>query len=72
MLEQIQADKTPKDKFVYLLTLHNMGMCYQKLGILEECALCLEACLDHLKGDYLQAYFNDPRQPSLRLKMIKY
>jgi hypothetical protein len=28
MLEQIQADQNPKDSFVFLLTLHNMAMCY--------------------------------------------
>ena len=49
-----------------------MAMCYQKLGILEECSICLEACIDHLDSDYLQKYFNNPEQPSLRLKMLKY
>ena len=49
-----------------------MAMCYQKLGILEECSICLEACIDHLESDYLQNYFNNPEQPSLRLKMLKY
>ena len=28
MLEQIQAEQNPKDAFVFLLTLHNMAMCY--------------------------------------------
>ena len=49
-----------------------MAMCYQKLGILEECSICLEACIDHLDSDYLQKYFSNPEQPSLRLKMLKY
>lgn len=72
MLDQIQAHKIDHDKFVFMLTLHNMAMCYQKLGILEECSICLEACLDHLNSEYMQAYFNNPDQPSLRLKMLKY
>lgn len=28
MLDQIQADKIPCDQFIFLLTLHNMAMCY--------------------------------------------
>lgn len=72
MLEQIQADQNPKDSFVFLLTLHNMAMCYQKLGILEDCAICLEACLANLSSQYLQDYFNDPNVPSLKLKLLKY
>ena len=43
-----------------------------RLGILEDCAICLEACLANLNGPYLQEYFNDPAIPSLRLKMLKY
>ena len=72
MLDQIQAEKVPSDQFIFLLTQHNMAMCYQKLGILEECSICLEACIDHLESDYLQKYFLNPEQPSLKLKMLKY
>jgi tetratricopeptide (TPR) repeat protein len=72
MLDQIQSHKIDHDKFIFMLTLHNMAMCYQKLGILEECSICLEACLEHLESDYMQNYFNNPEQPSLRLKMLKY
>ena len=25
-----------------------MAMCYQKLGQLQECALCLQTCMEHL------------------------
>jgi hypothetical protein len=49
-----------------------MAMCYQKLGILEECALCLEACLVCLETDHVKDFFNDEAQPSLRLKLLKY
>lgn len=28
MLEQIQASKNPNDQFVFLLTMHNMALCY--------------------------------------------
>ena len=53
-----------KSKFV-LLTV--------RLGILEDCAICLEACLANLNSSaYLQQYFNDPAIPALRLKLLKY
>ena len=72
MLDQIQANKNQHDRFVFLLTLHNMALCYQKLGVLEECAMTLERCLTHLQSDYIQDFFNDPTIPSLKLKMLKY
>jgi hypothetical protein len=44
-----------------------------RLGILEDCAICLEACLANLNSSaYLQQYFNDPAIPALRLKLLKY
>ena len=52
--------------------MHNMGLCYQKLGVLDECAACLEQCLTYLTSEYVQDYFNDPANPSLKLKMLKY
>ena len=72
MLEQIQASKNQHDTFVFLLTMHNMALCYQKLGVLDECANCLEQCLVYLNSEYVQDYFNDPMNPSLKLKMLKY
>jgi hypothetical protein len=35
------------------LTMHNMALCFQKLGALEECALCLEASLQTLNSPFL-------------------
>lgn len=52
--------------------MHNMALCYQKLGVLDECAQCLEKCLAYLGSEYVQDYFNDPANPSLKLKMLKY
>ena len=72
MLEQIQASKNQHDKFIFLLTLHNMALCYQKLGVLDECASSLQQCLQYVNSDYVQDYFSDPANPSLRLKMLKY
>lgn len=40
--------------------MHNMALCYQKLGVLDECAVCLEKCLVHLDAEMIQEFFNDP------------
>ena len=45
---------------------YNMALCYQKLSSLEECALCLETCLDHLGTDYLN--LNDK---SIAMRLVK-
>ena len=55
-----------------MLTQHNMALCYQKLGVLDECAACLELCLKHLQQESVHAYFHDESQPALKLKYLKY
>ena len=35
---------------------YNMAMCYQKLNQQEECALCLETCLEHLLEDNVVSF----------------
>lgn len=60
MLEQISAQNNPHDQFVFLLIVHNMALCYQKLGVLDECAVCLEKCLIYLQSELVQEFFNDP------------
>lgn len=42
IIEQLNLEKSRADKFLMLTILHNMAMCYQKIGALEECALYLE------------------------------
>ena len=75
MLDQIAAHKNEHDQFIFLLIEHNMGLCYQKLGMLEECVTCLEKCLQHLDAE--QLFFNGGgsnghSQPALSLKLLKY
>ena len=60
VLDVVDLSGSKRDQFIALQLFHNMAMCYQKLGILEECSICLEACIDHLESDYLQKYFNNP------------
>ena len=49
-----------------------MALCYQKLGALDDCSVCLEQCLKYLGSEFIQDFFNDISQPSLKLKMLKY
>lgn len=63
-------EKTPKDRFIILVTLHNMALCYQKLGALEECAVCLEGCLLNINSSFLAPKFHS--EPTRRLKKLKY
>lgn len=51
MLDQIAAHKNEHDQFIFLLIEHNMGLCYQKLGMLDECVTCLEKFLQHLDAE---------------------
>jgi hypothetical protein len=50
----------------------SLGSTFYRLGILEDCAICLDACLQNLSNQYMQDYFNNPNIPSLKLKMLKY
>lgn len=56
--------------------MHNMALCFQKLGALEECALCLEASLQTLSSPFLTLKPEpDPFggiDPSKLLKRLKY
>ena len=54
VLDVVDISNSSRDKYVSLQIFYNMAMCYQKLGILEECSICLEACIEHLESDYLQ------------------
>jgi hypothetical protein len=54
------------------LTMHNMALCFQKLGALEECALCLEAALQTLNSPFVSLKLLDPPDPSKKLKRLKY
>ena len=52
MLDVVDLSGSRRDLFIALQLFHNMAMCYQKQGQLEECALCLETTLDHLGSEY--------------------
>ena len=52
VLDVVDLSQSSRDQYIALQLFHNMAMCYQKQGQLEECALCLETTLDHLGTDY--------------------
>lgn len=58
------------------LTMHNMALCFQKLGALEECALCLEAALQTLNSPFVSLKLNlesgSYTDPAKKLKRLKY
>jgi hypothetical protein len=58
-----------RDKFNLFILFHNMALCYQKLTQLEECALCLETCLDHLTPEQLDLGHNSIAMRLIKLKL---
>ena len=42
-------NENPFDWLLNLTLLHNMALCYQKVGALDECALYIEACILNMK-----------------------
>lgn len=48
VLDVVDTTKSQRDSYIALQVFYNMAMCYQKLGQLQECALCLETCLEQL------------------------
>lgn len=52
VLDVVDLSGSRRDQFIAFQLFHNMAMCYQKQGQLEECALCLETTLDHLGTEY--------------------
>ena len=48
VLDVVDLTRCARDQYISLQVFYNMAMCYQKLGQLQECALCLETCLDQL------------------------
>jgi uncharacterized protein YuzB (UPF0349 family) len=52
--------------------MHNMALCYQKMGILDECAAYLQKCIKFIDSEAIIAFFQDEKQPSLQLKLLKY
>ena len=66
VLDVVDISQSKRDQMIALEIFYNMALCYQKLGQLEECALCLETCIEHLGPDYL-----DLRTKSIAMRLLK-
>ena len=62
----VDISVSQRDQMIAIEIFYNMALCYQKLGQLEECALCLETCLDHLGTEYLSL-----SNKSIAMRLIK-
>lgn len=51
VLEVVSLDSSSRDKFVLFVTNNNMAMCFQKLGMLDECNTYLKHCLAMFKDE---------------------
>jgi tetratricopeptide (TPR) repeat protein len=69
IIEQLNLEKSRADKFLMLTILHNMAMCYQKIGALEECSLYLEGCLMNIVSCFSEDLSDAPEE---KLKKLKY
>ena len=50
--------------------MHNMALCFQKMGALEECSLCLDACLTQVQSPIMKSVYK--QNPAQKLKKLKY
>ena len=56
VLEVVNLDHSKRDRYFAYITYHNMAMCFQKLGMLEECIIYLKETIQVLEK---QAFFKD-------------
>ena len=60
VMESVDLEVCRADKFLSLTILHNMAMCYQKLGALDECALYLEGCIMNVESCFAKDLTDAP------------
>ena len=56
VLEVVNLDHSKRDKYFAYITYHNMAMCFQKLGMLEECIIYLKETIQVIEK---QNFFKD-------------
>lgn len=56
VLEVVNLDHSKRDRYFAYITYHNMAMCFQKLGMLEECIIYLKETIQVLEK---QPFFKD-------------
>lgn len=70
LLDRLMFQRNRCDRFLIQCTMHNMALCFQKMGAIEECSLCLDACLNQLQAPSMQNLYKS--NPSQKLKKLKY
>lgn len=66
VLDVVDITASKRDQMIAIEIFYNMAMCYQKLSQLEECALCLETCLDHLSSEFFSL-----KDSSIAMRLVK-
>jgi tetratricopeptide (TPR) repeat protein len=66
LLDVVELSLCKRDQLIVVEFFYNMGLCYQKLSLLDKCAACLETCLDHLSPDHM-----DLRNNSIAMRLSK-
>jgi len=70
LLDRLMFQRNAMDRFLIQCTMHNMALCFQKMGALEECSLCLDACLTQISSPYVERLYKS--DPPRKLKRLKY
>jgi hypothetical protein len=67
ILEVVNLSLSRRDRYYAFITYHNMAMCFQQLGMLEECSIYLTECITILE----QPHFFVDKTISNRMKQIQ-
>ena len=72
-MQVVSLDGSKRDRYIAYSTFHNMAMCYQKLGMLEECFIYLKECLTLLTQVTAQPFykFSSENCVAVRMKQLK-
>jgi hypothetical protein len=66
ILEVVNLSLSRRDRYYAFITYHNMAMCFQQLGMLEECSIYLKESISIME----QAHFFVDKTISNRMKQI--
>lgn len=66
VIDVVDISKSRRDQMIAIEIFYNMALCFQKLGQLDECAICLETCLEHMSAEGMEL-----RTKSIAMRIIK-
>lgn len=70
LMDRLMFQLNTCDRFLVQCTMHNMALCFQKMGAIEECSLCLDACISQVNQPNMLKLYN--QSPAMKLKKLKY